>query len=107
MRLFLTWLFILFFWSIRPAVAQDEDWLPADRYLGSIRFTILNGGIILGKARIGDFPDSLNFVFDTGCGGLSFDSTTAERLKLVPEASPLTIRGIGGLQQQRLLEASS
>src|SRR5580704_19033148 len=107
MRLFFTGVLILFFWNIRSAMAQDEDWIPANRHLGSIRFTVLNGGIILGRGQIGDFPDSLNFIFDTGCGGLSLDSTTAERLKLVPEQSQLTIRGIGGSRQQRLLNGMS
>jgi len=107
MRLFLLSVFILFFWNIRPAVAQDDDWLPANRHLGSIRFTLLNDGIILGKAKLGDFPDSLNFVFDTGCGGLSLDSTAADRLKLVPRISPFTVRGIGGMRQQRLLDGMS
>ncbi|HEV3324710.1 MAG TPA: aspartyl protease family protein [Puia sp.] len=107
MRLFLIWVYILFFWNIRPAIAQNDDWLPANRHLGTIRFTVLNGGIILGKLKLGDFPDSLNFVFDTGCGGLSLDSTTAERLKLVPRISPLTVRGIGGVRQQRLLDKMS
>lgn len=107
MRLFLTGVLILFFWNIRAAVAQDENWIPRNRYLGSIRFAILNGGIILGKGQIGDFPDSLNFIFDTGCGGLSLDSTTAQRLKLVPEQSQMTVRGIGGSRQQRLLNGMS
>lgn len=107
MRLFFTGVLILFFWNIRSAMAQDEDWIPANRHLGSIRFTVLNGGIILGRGQIGDFPDSLNFIFDTGCGGLSLDSTTAERLKLVPEQSQMTIRGIGGSRQQRLLNGMS
>jgi hypothetical protein len=107
MRLFLIWVYILFFWNIRPAIAQNDVWLPANRHLGTIRFIVLNGGIILGKVKLGDFPDSLNFVFDTGCGGISLDSTTAERLKLVPRISPLTVRGIGGLRQQRLLDGMS
>jgi hypothetical protein len=62
MRLFLLSVFILFFWNIRPAVAQDDDWLPANRHLGSIRFTLLNDGIILGKAKLGDFPGGFHWI---------------------------------------------
>jgi hypothetical protein len=116
MRLLFIGIFTLLFWSSRPAVAQDESpraqngyddrepILPTDRFLGSIRFRVLNGGVILGKIRLGDFPDSLNFIFDTGCGGISLDSTTASRLKLVPRATAHTIRGIAGLRPEALLD---
>jgi hypothetical protein len=109
MRLFFSSILFLLFWNTRPAVAQHEYddralELPAERFLGSIRFTVLNGGIILGKIRLGDFPDSLNFIFDTGCGGISLDSMTAERLKLVPYGSPSFVRGIAGVRKERLLD---
>src|ERR1700677_1108880 len=102
MRHFFTILLFLLFWQARPAVAQDRDAIPADRYLTTIRFRMLIGGIILGKVQIGDFPDSLNFIFDTGCGGLSLDSSTAERLKLVPHPSAFFIRGIAGERKEEL-----
>ncbi len=109
MRLFFSGILMLLLWNIRPAVAQEvyEDRapeMPADRFLGSIRFRVLIGGIILGKIRLGDFPDSLNFIFDTGCGGISLDSMTAVRLKLVPHSSSSYIRGIAGRRQEELLD---
>jgi len=115
MRFFFTGILILLMWNIRPAVAQDkyafsrngyEDRGPklsTDRFLGSIRFRVLIGGIILGKVRLGDFSDSLNFIFDTGCGGMSLDSMTAQRLNLVPHPSSASIRGIAGVRQEKLL----
>ena len=116
MRLFFSGILILLFWNIRPAVAQDRyastqngyddrvPNLPTDRFLGSIRFRALIGGIILGKVRLGDFPDSLNFIFDTGCGGISLDSMTADRLKLIPHPSSFLIRGIAGVRQEERLD---
>lgn len=116
MRLFFTGILALLLWNIRPAVAQDKyafardgyddraPNLPTDRFLGSIRFRLLTGGIILGRIRLGDFPDSLNFIFDTGCGGISLDSSTADHLKLVPHPSPFFVRGIAGSRQEALLE---
>jgi hypothetical protein len=116
MRFFFCGILFLLLWNIRPAVAQDRyaftrngyddrgPNLPTDRFLGSIRFRVLIGGIILGKVRLGDFPDSLNFIFDTGCGGMSLDSMTAERLKLVPHPSAFFIRGIAGERKEELLE---
>jgi hypothetical protein len=90
----------------RPAAAQDNDFLPPDRYLTSIRFTVLNGGIILGKVKLDSFPDSLNFIFDTGCGGASLDSATAAHFQLYPRESSGSVRGIAGKCPQRLLNNS-
>lgn len=104
MRLFLLIMLFLLLRCTLPVAAQDEYGLPANRYLTSIRFKVLNGGIILGKVLVGNFPDSLNFIFDTGCGGISLDSLTANRLRLVPKLSSLFIRGVAGVRPQRLLE---
>jgi hypothetical protein len=91
---------------LQPAQAQTTDLLPPDRYLTSIPFRVLNGGIILGRARLDSFPDSLNFIFDTGCGGASLDSATASHFGLVPRESTYFVRGIAGKCPQRLVEGS-
>jgi hypothetical protein len=93
--------------SILPANAQPTDGMPADRYVGSIRFGVLNGGIILGKALMNGFPDTLNFIFDTGCGGVSLDSATADHYHLIPKQNTNYIRGIAGKCHQKLLEGMS
>jgi hypothetical protein len=77
--------------------------MPPDRHLTGFRFRMLNGGIILVKAHIDNFPDSLNFIFDTGCGSLSLDSSTCVRFRLQPYTSDRYIRGIAGKIPQRLL----
>ncbi len=116
MRLLFSGIVFLLFWNICPAVAQDrfagieneyvdkDLKLPPSRLLGTIRFRELYGGIIVGKVRLGDFPDSLSFIFDTGCGGISLDSLTAQRLMLVPHPSDLYIRGIAGMRKEELLD---
>ena len=68
---------------------------------------MLNGGIVVGKVQLDSFPDSLNFIFDTGCGGVSLDSSTAVRFHLRPMISSQFIRGIGGQLPQRLLAGMS
>src|ERR1700748_3169014 len=85
------------------ARAQESDLLPAKRYITSFHFRVLNGGIILGKARLEPFSDSLSFIFDTGCGGASLDSATASHYHLTPRTSPNFIRGIAGKCPQKLL----
>jgi hypothetical protein len=66
-------------------------------------FSLLHGGIVVMKATIGNFPDTLNFMLDTGCEGVSLDSTTAENLGLVPTVSRSTIKGIAQLKQAKFI----
>jgi hypothetical protein len=109
MRLLLTGTISLLLFFSQPAVAQkgvlaEDDRLPGAHYLASIPFRLLDGGIMLCKARINSFTDSLNFIFDTGCGGMSLDSATASKMSLAPCTSDFFIHGIGGVCPQRLLE---
>ncbi|HVS96460.1 MAG TPA: aspartyl protease family protein [Puia sp.] len=90
-----------------PARGQRNRSLSPDRFLTTIPFTVLNGGIVLGKVQLDSFPDSLNFIFDTGCGGVSLDSTTAVAFGLKPITSPLFVRGIAGELPQRLVGGRS
>lgn len=53
------------------------------------------------KAQVGNYPDTLNFILDTGSGGISLDSMTTQRLKMTTELSDRTIRGIAGIRQVR------
>jgi hypothetical protein len=78
--------------------AQEEFVGPPAKKLTQIGFTQLTGGIILLQARLGDYPDTLNFILDTGSGGISLDSTTAEYLHLKPVPSDRTIRTIAGIR---------
>jgi hypothetical protein len=82
-----------------PAAAQEEFIEPPSREITKIPFTQLTGGIVILHARIGNFPDTLNFILDTGSSGISLDSTTAEYLKLKPVPSDRTIRGIAGIRK--------
>jgi len=75
--------------------AQNEDFPPA-RLLTSFQFEQLTGGIIIVHATLNDLPDTLNFILDTGSGGISLDTTTALYYKLPLETSDRTVRGIGG-----------
>ncbi len=78
--------------------AQEEFVPPQAKLITRFPFTQLSGGIIIVKARIDDIPDSLNFVLDTGSGGISLDSTTVAELKLTRSKSDRTIRGIAGMK---------
>lgn len=62
---------------------------------------MLTGGIITLKGLVGTYNDSLNFILDTGSGGISLDSMAAVRLNIKTEMSERTIRGIAGIRQVR------
>lgn len=80
---------------------QEEFIQPPSRPVTSFPFRLLSGGVILLQAKLDAFPDSLNFIFDTGSGGISLDSVTAEYLHLKSEMSDKTLRGIAGVKQVR------
>lgn len=77
--------------------AQSSEY-PTARLLTSFQFEQLTGGIIILHATLNDLPDTLNFILDTGSGGISLDTTTALYYKLPLEASDRTVRGIGGVK---------
>src|SRR5690606_18920385 len=45
------------------------------------------------------FSDTLNFILDTGSGGISLDSATVQHFGLIPQPSNQIIRGIGGIRK--------
>jgi hypothetical protein len=51
------------------------------------------------KAQLGNFPDTLNFILDTGSGGISLDSTVVEYLQLPKTPSERMLRGISGIKK--------
>ena len=55
------------------------------------------------RGTLDNFPDSLNFIMDTGSGGISLDSVTAERLHLDAVLSDRTVRGIAGIKPVRYI----
>lgn len=82
----------------RLVAAQEEFVKPPSREITTISFIQLTGGIVIIRATIGQFPDTLNFVLDTGSSGISLDSSTAEFLGLHPTPTDRTIRGIAGIK---------
>jgi hypothetical protein len=84
--------------AYKPIAAQEEFIEPASRTLTTFPFVQLTGGIVIIQARLGDSPDTLNFVLDTGSSGISLDSTTASEMHLHPIPTNKTIRAIAGIR---------
>ena len=80
------------------SLAQEEFIAPS-RFLSRCDFTQLTGGVILLRARLEPFPDTLNFILDSGSGGISLDSVTVQYFGLKAVPSNRTIRGIAGIRQ--------
>lgn len=92
--------FVTLLWLLQPSPvqAQEEFVEPAAKYITTIPFNILTGGVIIVKARLDEFGDTLNFVFDTGSGGISLDSVTCRELNLKTVVSDKIVRGIAGVK---------
>jgi hypothetical protein len=80
------------------SLRAQEEFVTPSRYLTRFNYVQLTGGIVLLQGRLDPFPDTLNFILDTGSGGISLDSTTTVYFGLKPEPSNRTIRGIAGMR---------
>jgi hypothetical protein len=84
-----------------PVLAQEYFSQPTSQLISSFNFRLYSGGVIMLRAKLDNYPDSLNFILDTGSGGISLDSSTVLRLGIPTVASDRTIRGIAGLKKVR------
>lgn len=84
-------------------VSAQEEFVEPSRFITRFSFLQLTGGIILLQGRFDSFKDTLNFVLDTGSGGISLDSSTVAYFGIKPEPSTRTIRGIAGVRNVSFL----
>jgi hypothetical protein len=90
---------LILVFTVMVARAQEEFVPSPSVMITKFPFRLLTGGIVTFKGKVSNYPDSLNFIFDTGSGGISLDSATAARLKLATKESDRTIRGIAGIRK--------
>lgn len=81
----------------------QEEFIEPSRFLTRVPMELLTGGVIILQAQFANKPDTLNFILDTGSGGISLDSTTCRYFALTPTPSNRTIRGIAGVRQVSFL----
>ena len=94
---------VVFLFLGDPCIAQETFVQSPAKLLTTFPVNLFTGGVMLLKAKLDNYPDSLNFILDTGSGGISLDSLTCVRLKLEPTPSDKTILGIAGVRQVRFL----
>jgi len=85
--------------SIFTKVAKNTDRASSADLLTVVPFTTLSSGIIVLRARLNDIADTLNFLLDTGSGGVSLDSSTVSYYHLHVSPSERIIRGIGSIRR--------
>lgn len=102
-KIFFSVLLIIVLFADLKANAQEEFIEPPSHFLTKISFVQLTGGVILLQAKLDDFPDTLNFILDSGSSGISLDSSTVLYLKLQPVPTDRTIRGIAGIRKVSFL----
>ena len=69
------------------------------RFITRFPFKQFSGGVIVLQAQFGNIKDSLNFILDTGSGGISLDSSTCAEFNILLKPSDTTITGIGGVHK--------
>jgi hypothetical protein len=79
--------------------AQQDNLDPQVRLLTRFPFKMYSGGVMVVQARVGNTPDTLNFILDTGSGGISLDSATCSDLKIPIVPSDTIISGIAGMRK--------
>jgi hypothetical protein len=85
-----------FLFIYQKAGAQARVSAPNSKMICRFSFKQLYGGAILIMGKLGNYPDSLSFILDTGCSGISLDSSTAEDLKIPVTKSNAIVNGIAG-----------
>ena len=99
----LSTILLAFLGGSSQAQKRLENDFPPAKLVTRFPFQQFSGGIMVVRATLDDFPDSLNFIMDTGSGGISLDSTVAARFKLEALLSDKTVRGIAGIKPVRYI----
>ncbi len=89
--------YFLVFFIITGILAQKNSTFSA-RQITRIPFSTFSGGIVVIRAQLAGYPDTLNFIMDTGSAGISLDSTTCIRMNIIPVQTDKLISGVGGVR---------
>ena len=81
----------------------QEEFIEPARFITRFPFKLYTGGVIVMEGQFPPFPDTLNFILDTGSGGISLDSSTALYFGLKGTPSNRIIRGIAGIRNVSFL----
>ncbi len=91
--------YVLFNCLMALSFAQEQFIEKPAKFITRFPFKQLNGGVMLLQAKFNTNPTPLNFILDTGSGGISLDSTTCAEFKIPHSPSGRTISGIAGIKE--------
>lgn len=94
-----TYCAILFIFVLVNTQAQEILPQKEAKFITRFPFRQFSGGVMVLQAQFGKVPDTLNFILDTGSGGISLDSGTCAEFNITVKASDTTITGIGGIRK--------
>ncbi|MEP6712426.1 MAG: aspartyl protease family protein [Ferruginibacter sp.] len=97
MRICKTIIILLLF----PVCLHAQELLspPEAKLITKFPIKLYSGGVIIIKALFENVKDSLNFILDTGSGGISLDSSTCVEFNIATRQTDTTITGIGGVRR--------
>jgi len=89
---------IILLFSIIPFFSEGQQIITARQptFITRLPFKQFSGGVMVIRACFENMKDSLNFILDTGSGGISLDSSTCANLGITGRQTDTTITGIGG-----------
>ncbi len=87
---------ILLLLSCTNIFAQEIFVEPQAKFLTRFPLKQYTGGVMVLQAMVANIPDTLNFILDTGSGGISLDSATCSDLNIKTTPTDTTVSGIAG-----------
>ncbi len=100
-KIFFAWLAVVF-WA--DAKAQEiYTPRPQAQFITRLPFKQYSGGVMVVQALLNQIPDTLNFILDTGSGGISLDSTTCAQYNLQPKNSDTLVTGMGSSRKAKFV----
>ncbi len=80
-------------------VQAQKNLTSSAKLIAHVPFSTFAGGIVVIRAQLAGYPDTLNFIMDTGSAGVSLDSTTCVRMNIRPVLTDKLISGVGGVRR--------
>ena len=72
---------------------------PQAKFITRFPFSQYSGGVMIVHALLNNIPDTLNFILDTGSGGISLDSTTCAVYNIQSSVSDTIVTGMGSARK--------
>ena len=93
-------LILLFYFVGTHAFAQELlKPQPQAKFITRFPFQQYSGGVMIVHALLNNVPDTLNFILDTGSGGISLDSTTCAVYHIESGFSDTIVTGMGSARK--------